>query len=140
MKDNKEVKIAIVVGIIMLTICLIAFVTTKSQNKVNTIDVKIFKLFESVDENGETKYQYRECDINNTDIQINIYKETAKALKLSEDKIVFGKQIKGEYKVEYNGKMVAFDKEANKTIYLGETKKLYNFDSDLYETVVNVCN
>lgn len=140
MKDNKEVKIAIVVGIIMLTICLIAFVTTKSQNKVNTIDVKIFKLFESLDENGETKYQYRECDINNTDIQINIYKETAKALKLSEDKIVFGKQIKGEYKVEYNGKMVAFDKEANKTIYLGETKKLYNFDSDLYETVVNVCN
>lgn len=140
MENNKEVKIAIIVGIIMITICLIAFITTKSQNKVNTIDVKIFKLFESEDENGETKYQYRECDINNTDIQIDIYKETAKALKLSEDKIVVGKQIKGEYKVEYNGKMVAFDKDAKKTIYLGETKKLYNFDSNLYETVVNVCN
>lgn len=139
MEENKEVKIAIIVGIIMITICIIMFITVKSKNKVNNIDVKVYKLYESTNDKGETEYQYRPCTINNTDTTIEIYKETAKALKLTEDSLIVGKQIKGEYKVEYNGKMIAFDISDDQLVYLNETQKLYKFNSDIYEKVKNVC-
>lgn len=139
MEENKEVKIAIIIGIIMITICIVMFITVKSKNKVNNIDVKVYKLYENTNDEGKTEYQYRPCTINNTDTTIDIYRETAKALKLTEDSLIVGKQIKGEYKVEYNGKMIALDINDDQLVYLNDTQKLYKFNSDIYEKVKNVC-
>lgn len=138
--QGKEVKIAIAIGIIMITICLIAFVTVNSKNKVNTLNLKVSKLYEIVDENGEKKYQYRECSVATED-QVYIYKEAAKALSLTEEDLVTGNQIKGNYKVQYNGKMIAFDAVENEDfVYLKDTDRLYNFQSDIYKLVKNACD
>ncbi len=138
--QGKEVKIAIVIGIIMITICLIVFVTVNSKNKVNTLNLKVSKLYEKVDENGKQEYYYKECNVATED-QVYIYKEAAKALSLTEEDLVTGKQIKGNYKVQYNGKMIAFDAIENEDfVYLKDTDRLYNFQSDMYKTVKNACD
>lgn len=140
MQDKKEIKIAIVVGIIMITICLVAFVTTKSKNNLNEVELKVYKLFETTDDEGKTNYHYSKCNIEDTDIEINIYRETVKALKLPEEKLITGKQIKGKYKVELNGKMIAFDGDENENfVFLNDTNRLYEFESGIYETVKKVC-
>lgn len=137
--QGKEVKIAIVIGIIMITICLIAFVTVNSKNKVNTLNLKVSKLYETVDETGEKKYYYQECNVATED-EVYIYKEAAKALNLTEEDLVTGKQIKGNYKVQYNGKMIAFDAiEKEDYVYLKDTDRLYNFQTDMYKLVKNAC-
>ena len=48
MEENKEVKIAIVVGALMLTICLIVFIVHSSNNRRdNDIDIKIYKHYDT---------------------------------------------------------------------------------------------
>ena len=52
MQTNKELKIAIIVGVIMVTICILAFLYIKSErtannNNLNQIDIKVYKVNEN---------------------------------------------------------------------------------------------
>lgn len=141
MQNGKEVKVAIIVGIIMITICLIAFVTVKSKNNLKDVKIEVYKLYEVPKEDGEKGYVYHSCGEIKTDDQITIMHEIDKAYKLNEESLLTGKQIEGYYKINYNGKIVAFDapRDNEKMIYREDTGRLYNFESNLYETVKNIC-
>lgn len=138
MQTNKELKIAIIVGVIMVTICALAFIYVKSERKANTnnlnqIDIQVYKV------NEESK-SYVPCHIT-TDTLIQINSEFNRAYRLKESSRVIGKSITGTYRVQSGNKWIAFDlnKEAQ-YVYRGDTKYLYNFDSELYDIIAKACN
>ena len=138
MQTNKELKIAIMVGVIMITICALAFIYVKSErtsntNNLNQIDIQLYKV------NEETK-SYIQCHIN-TDTLIQVNSEFNKAYRLTESSRVVGKSITGTYRVQSGEKWVAFDLNKEEPyIYRGDTKYLYQFDSELYDIVAKACN
>lgn len=138
MQTNKELKIAIIVGIIMVTICILAFLYVKSErnantNKYNQIDIQVYK----VNEEAKT---YVQCHIT-TDTLIQINSEFNSAYRLKESSRVVGKSITGTYRVQSGDKWIAFDlNEEEKYVYRGDTKYLYEFNSNLYDIVAKACN
>lgn len=139
MQTNKELKIAIIVGVIMVTICILAFLYIKSErnannNNLNQIDIKVYK----VNEEAKT---YVPCHIT-TDTLIQINSEFNRAYRLTESSRVIGKSITGTYRVQSGDKFIAFDatKDKEKYIYRGDTKYLYTFDSELYDIVMKACS
>lgn len=138
MQTNKELKIAITVGIIMITICLLAIIYVKSErnaniNNLNHIDIKVYKA-------NDEKKSYEQCHIT-TDMLIQINNEFNKAYRLTESDRVVGKNITGTYRVQSGDKWIAFDfNEKEQYVYRGDTKYLYQFESELYKTVSEACN
>ena len=133
MQTNKELKIAIIVGAIMITSCILAFMYFKSGDKnLNQIDIKVYKA------NDETQ-TYEPCSINpNLLIQLN--SEFNRAYRLSENSRVVGKTITGRYRVSSGTNFIAFDEKGEENyIYRGDTKYLYSFSSDIYELVATAC-
>lgn len=136
MVENKEVKIAIIVGIVMLTICLLTFIFYKSStSKPGTIDIKVYKLYDK--EGTEDEHEYRECTLTTDDI-VAINTEYRKASRLSENDQAKG-QINGNYKIVSGSDYIAFDGDDSNLVYRGSSKRLYNFDSSIYEYVKKVC-
>lgn len=137
MENNKEIKIAIIVGLIMVTCCIIAFIFYKASTRVENIDVKVYK--SHVIDATENKREYRECVIT-TDILLAINKEYKRAMRLNDDQRVIGKQINGTYKLISGDTYIAFDfDEDTPYVYRGDTKKMYYFKSDIYKQVAEVC-
>jgi hypothetical protein len=138
MQTNKELKVAIIVGVIMVTICILAFIYVKSErtantNNLNQIDIKVYKV-------NEEEKSYVPCHIT-TDNLIQINSEFNKAYRLKETSRVVGKSITGTYRVQSGEKWVAFDlNEKEQYIYRGDTKYLYEFKSELYDIVSKACN
>lgn len=133
MQTNKELKIAAIVGIIMITICIVTIIFYKADKTNNEINIQVYKV------NQEEK-TYEQCNIP-TDTIIQINSEYRRASKLSENQRVIGKQITGLYKVVSGENYIAFDGEKDKYyIYRGDTKYLYEFDSTLYDLVKKACN
>lgn len=133
MQTNKELKIAAIVGIIMITICIVTIIFYKADKTNNEINIQVYKV------NQEEK-TYEQCNIP-TDTIIQINSEYRRASKLTENQRVIGKQITGLYKVVSGENYIAFDGEKDKYyIYRGDTKYLYEFDSTLYDLVKKACN
>ena len=103
---NKEVKIAIIVGVIMITICLVAFIINKNSNKVENINLEIYKSYQL-----DTGTEYIRCNVT-TDELIKINKEYKKAVKLKEENKLVGKQITGTYMVRDGNNFIAFDDDS----------------------------
>lgn len=132
MQTNKELKIALIVGIIMITICLLVFIFTKSSSDNNEIDIQVYK----VNEEAKT---YELCNVPQ-DKLIQINGEYRTASRLSENSRVIGAKITGTYKVVSGDNYIAFDGEEDKNyVFRGDTKYLYEFNSELYEIVKEVC-
>ncbi len=132
MQTNKELKIALIVGIIMITICLLVFIFAKSSNDKNEIDIQVYK----VNEEAKT---YEPCSVPQEKL-IQINSEYNSASKLTESSRVIGGKITGTYKVVSKGNYIAFDAEKDKNyVFRGDTKYLYEFNSELYEIVKEVC-
>ncbi len=134
MTNNKEIKIAIVVGAIMLTICFVIVVSNMSTKKSNqtATEIKVYKHYDD----GETK-EYRECTVT-TDELVNINNEF-NSIKLLDDEDKFpGTSINGTYRITKNDDFIAFDGD-NNLVYRGDTQALYLYKSDIYEYVANIC-
>lgn len=136
MNTNKEVKVAIAVGVIMITACLLIFIFNSAENNVEEINLGVYKLYEIEGKEGE--HEYRKCRIT-TDELIYINKEYKKAFKLNEDDRVIGKQITGNYKLLVGDDYIAFDADDNTYVYRSDTKYLYEFNSDVQEYVKKTC-
>lgn len=135
MTENNEVKIAILVGVIMITICLLAFIFSNAKEpKKETIDLKVYKLH-VLDEEAK-KYEYRECNTNTDDI-VTINVEFRKINKLDESKSIKG-QINGNYKIISKDNYIAFDAEDKNYVYRSDNK-LFEYNSSLYDYVKKVC-
>ena len=136
MEANKEVKIAIIVGILMITICLIIFIFYRAEANVETLNLKVYKLYDI--EGTEDEHEYRECNTTADDI-IMLSKEYKRSQNLTENKQVIGKQINGNYKVIYDDEYIAFDANGTNYIYRSDTERLYNFNSKIYDYVTEIC-
>lgn len=136
MENNKEIKIAIVVGIIMITICLLAVIISNSNNKLEEINLKIYKNYTT-----EKGREYRECTIT-TDELITIKREYNKITNISEEKKLAGEKITGIYMIRDGDDYIAFDADkTNKVYVLAKGKQaIYSVPSTIYETVKNTCN
>ena len=129
MQTNRELKIAIIVGIIMITLCLILFIFNKSDSNLETIDIHIYKA-------NQEEQVYEECTGTlSTDEIIVINSAVKSAHRLSEsDRVIGGKITAGE------NYAIMFDGETDKNIiYREDTQYLYNFESSIFETVKKVC-
>ena len=135
MKANNEIKIAIGVGVIMLTAILIAIIYSKQEVATNSIDLKIYKLYEV--EGKKDQHVYRECHVTTDDV-IELYKEYRKIAKLSKDDIVKGEGITGNYKIINGDDYIAFDGNSNR-VYRSDSASLYAFNSSIYKDVVELC-
>ena len=136
MENNKEVKIAIIVGIIMITICLLAIIIHNSNNKTEEISLKVYKNYTT--EDGR---EYRECSLT-TDELITVKREYNKITKIDEEKKLTGQTITGTYMVKDGDEYIAFDAdEENKVYVLANGKKaIYSISSSVFETVKTACD
>ncbi len=136
MENNKEVKIAIIVGLIMITIGLVIFMISKSETKVNNLDLRVYRNFTVKD--GR---EYRECTITTDDI-IEIRREYMKITKLDESNKLTGQSITGVYMVKDGENYIAFDADESNKVYVKANGKeaIYKVESPVYEKVYNLCN
>ncbi len=135
MENNKEVKIAIIVGIIMITISLLAIIIHNSNTKIEEVSLKVYKNYTT--EDGR---EYRECTLT-TDELISIKREYNKATNINEDKKLTGQTITGTYMIKDGDEYIAFDADdSNKVYVLANSKQaIYSLESTMYETVKNAC-
>lgn len=134
MKTKKEVYIAIFVAICMVLICVFIYFFSSRRN-VNLLDVKVYKLYTLEDD----EYEYRECFISTED-KAQIDKMLKNVIKLNESKQVSGSGINGDYKIVSGEDYIAFDKDNDGKVYDGTRNKVFNYQSDLYETIVKYCD
>ena len=135
---NNEVKWALGIGMIMITICIVAIMISKAGVKGEDINLKIYKL----NETGEkvSDYSYEECKLN-TENLVLINREFKKAFKLTDSNKVSGKQILGRYKLLDGDSFIAFDEmvDGKVTIYRSDKASLYGFESTIFELVQRSC-
>lgn len=136
MKDNGEVKIAIAIGIVVLLICFIIYVVNNNQLKTENIDIKVYKLFTS--EEDETKHYYGECILPDDDLAA-INKEFYKIRKKSVNDRLLHETIYGDYKIVSGDSFIAFDDNDKSYVYDGVKNVIYNYDSPIYELIINRC-
>lgn len=139
MKKNNEIKWAIAVAAIMLTVCFIAFTfANRDKKQAESIDLKVYKLIKNGDNYKD--YTYQECKIS-TDNLVTINKEFNRVFKLEDKNKVTGTKILGEYKIESGKLYLAFDTsgDAEKVIYRNDTSSLYEYNSNIYKLVSELC-
>lgn len=133
---NREVIIAIVVALIMILVCVLTFVISKSSTK-QASEIKVYKLYEREDNSSD--HYYKECSID-TENKILVQDVYKKVKKLNDASSVTGVGITGNYKIVIDDDFIAFDNNEDNLIYNGNKNKLYNFNTTLYEEVINWCN
>lgn len=131
MENNKEIKIAIIVGIIMITICLLAIIINNSKNNIEEITLKVYK-----NENRE----YNQCSIT-TDELITINREYNRATKIKEEKQLAGESITGTYMIKDGDDYIAFDADGKNRVYVSAKGKeaIYELSSPMYNIVKKAC-
>ena len=135
MENHKEVKIAIVLGAIMLTIFIVIMIIYNSNQKdALEADIRVFKHYNTT---GDTKGEYYECKISSEDAT-HIYNEFKRAKLLTDKDKVPGQTITGTYKIVNGSEYLAFDDDSS-FIFKGDTQTLYAFSSDVYNYVIKLC-
>ena len=131
MKTNSELKIAAVVGAIMIIICLVVILMNNTSNEEISLKVLINKEIDG-------QRGYLECSVPES-ILGEINTEFKKAIKLDSSQIAQRHQIQGKYKVMSDKASIAFDNDEDNEVYVIEDKQLYNFKSTIYDLVISVC-
>ena len=135
MKTNLELKIAAVVGFLMIMICLIV-ISIQNSKKDQVIDLTVYKHYINKDTN---EGYYGECRITTEELTL-ISRELTKVDKLGEDVLIPGGRIEGNYKIVFNKKIYAFDDGEAKRIFRDSDNTLHEFDSKIYEIVLDRCD
>ena len=134
MKNNKEIKIAIIVAMIMITVCFIIIISNNaSKNSRQTAnEIKIYKHYDD----GTTK-EYHECKATTDDLAI-INEEFRKIMLLDDEDKHPGSTINGTYRVSKGNNYIAFDGN-DYFVYRGDTQAIYIYKSNLYDKVTELC-
>ena len=139
MENNNKV-IFIIAVVIVILVTLIAILYTKKVQPQKTeqtdYDIKVYKSHENPDE--ESGHSYGECMVDTGDKALLIA-EFNKITTLGEGSIVNAQTINGTYRVDYKGKMIAFD-DTTGVVYNGDEKHLYYYSSPIYEKVMKYCD
>ena len=136
MENNREVKIAIIVGIIMITICLLAFIYYKASTNVEEINIKVYKNYTT--EEGRAYY---ECSISTEDL-LTVNNEYKRITNLRNTTSITGGSIKGTYMISTGDEYIAFDAEDNNYVYVLANGKqaIYDISSTAYDIVKKACS
>ena len=124
MKNNKEIKIAIIVAMIMITVCFIIIISNNaSKNSRQTAnEIKIYKHYDD----GTTK-------------ELAIINEEFRKIMLLDDEDKHpGSTINGTYRVSKGNNYIAFDGN-DYFVYRGDTQAIYIYKSNLYDKVTELC-
>ena len=138
METNREVKIAIIVGLIMITGCIIAFIVAKNKNNPNiTMDLHVYKHIELED---GTNGKYYECSIP-TDTLVKINNEFKRVMNLKDANKVkdLNANLEGTYKIASGSNFIAFDAAGNNYVYRSDTTAIYDYSSEMYKEVATQC-
>ena len=131
MRTNKELKIALIVGAVMVIFCVVMVLLNTSSNE--SIDLQVYK---NTEVNGQRGYV--QCEVPATILEeINV--EFKKARNLNSSHLAQSRQIQGTYKIISGDHSVAFDDDKKNEIYNIDEKKLYSFESTIYTLVTSVC-
>ena len=139
MNTNREIKIAIAVGLIMITGCIVAFIIARNNNNPNvTLDIHIYK---HIGDTNNNSGKYYECAIesdklpriNNEFKRIHNLKDSNKVIKLSAN-------IEGIYKVSSGSNFIAFDANGSSYVYRGDTTAVYEYPSEIYDEIAAACS
>ena len=132
MSTNKELKIAAIVGGIMIIVCLLLVAIFQNKNEVN---IEVHKHV-AVEEDGHGYWD--NCDVPSSILQ-EINTEYKKAIAIKDLTKEVSGTIEGNYRIILDDQMIVFDNKTDKVFYNSKTNKLYTFDSTMYELVINSC-
>ncbi len=137
---NREVKIAIIVGLIMITLCAIAIIAKKINNqKVEDLNIHVYR--HVITNQATNSGVYYECNVP-TDKKSLINLEFKKVMNLKDsDKrnSETNEGIEGNYKITVDSNFIAFDDSKGNVVYRNDTTSLYTYHSSLYGVVEEVC-
>ncbi|MBQ4030978.1 MAG: hypothetical protein II625_04415 [Bacilli bacterium] len=139
METNREVKIAIIVGLIMVTACIVAFIIAKNKNNPNvTLDVHIYKHVVT-GEDGSGKYF--ECSIP-TDSLLDINNDFKRIMNLKDSNKVreLSANIEGTYKIASGSNFIAFDADGKNYVYRSDSTAIYSYSTETYKKVAELCS
>jgi len=139
METNREIKIAIIVGLIMLTGCLVAFIVVHNKNNTGpTLDLHIYK---HVKLDGEKTGKYYECSIASDKLPLinNDFKRIFN-LKDSSRETSLEAHLEGLYKVVSGSNFIAFDADGSNLVYRSDTTGLYIFQTETYSLIADACS
>jgi len=137
---NREVKIALIVGIIMITLCAIAIIAKNASKKAaEELDIHIYR--HVITNKADNSGIYYECNVP-TDKKSIVNVEFKKVMNLKDsakntDETVKG--IEGNYKVTVDSNFIAFDDSKSNLVYRNDTTSLYSYRSNLYAIVEEAC-
>lgn len=136
MENNKEIKIAIIVGALMLTACLVAYIFYKSSTKVENIDIKVYKNYTT--EDGRAYY---ECNISTEDL-LTINSEYKRLTNLKKSESIKGASITGTYMIRNGEDYIAFDATESNLVFfnINGNQAIYELTSTMYDIVKNACS
>ena len=136
MKDNKEIKIAAVVGAFMLIFCvvMIQYASNNSEVPEEEILKNSFMVYKNTTVDG--KRAYTPCTVPASDLN-EIQAEYQKIINATENSTA--SNITGTYRVGTENDFIAFDEDNNNNVFIKSKNKLYNIESTLYEKVINLC-
>lgn len=135
MKDNKEIKIAAIVGAFMLIFCIVMIVYASNNSSVEEEQLKnTFMVYKNTTIDG--KRAYIPCTVPVADLN-EIQEEYQKVIAATDKSTV--SNITGTYRVGTEDDFIAFDEEHNNNVFIKSKNKLYNIESTLYDKVINLC-
>ena len=135
--SNKVIFIVAVVIVILVTMIAILYtkkVRPQPQTETN-YDIKVYK--SHLNEKEESGHSYAECVVDPSNKPLLIA-EFQKIIALGDGNIADAQGINGTYRIDYKGKMIAFD-DTEGIVYNGEKNQLYYYNSPMYQRVIDYC-
>lgn len=137
MEDNKNLILGSIAIIAVVLVALILFLPKdgKNETEIKIDDVKVYIHHEKTE---EVEGYYSECVIPTEDL-VKIRNEYNKISQLGNDNIASKKNINGDYKVAVGEYYIAFDKKHDNTVYYNKSNALFEYKSDIYDSIVKYC-
>lgn len=136
MKDNKELKIAAIVGAIMVIFCIVMIIYASNNSGVKEQEKLLknsFMVYKNTTIDGKRAYVPCEGDANLIEIQ----EEFSKIKTATEEST--DTNITGTYRVGTEKDFIAFDEDHKNNVFIKSKNKLFNIESDLYDKVIEMC-
>ena len=137
MKDNKEIKIAAIVGTLMLIFCVIMISYASNNDGAKKEQEEYLKnsfmVYKNTTIDGKRAYVPCEGTINKNELQEE-YNKIITATEKSKTT-----NITGTYRVGTEKEFIAFDEKHNNTVFIKSKNDLFTIESDLYDKVIEMC-
>ena len=137
MNDSKNLILASIAIIAVVLVALVLFFSKDGKNEINNNLDKV-KVYIHHEKTEKEKGYYSECNLSTEDL-VKVRNDFNKIVKLTDQNLLNGKKINGDYKVIVEDKFIAFDKEHDNSVYIEEYNGIYEFKGNIYDIVIKNC-